>query len=90
MKILNFFFVRPDNVPVYNCTSGGLNPIRWMDVETWGHSSLTTLPFNDVIWYPGGSFKSSKIINILCQSFFHFIPAYLIDTVSVLIGRKPM
>ncbi|EEB16462.1 male sterility domain-containing protein, putative [Pediculus humanus corporis] len=81
---------RPDNVPVYNCTSGGLNPIRWMDVETWGHSSLTTLPFNDVIWYPGGSFKSSKIINILCQSFFHFIPAYLIDTVSVLIGRKPM
>lgn len=81
---------RPNNVTVYNCTSGGQNPIRWMDVETMGHSSLTNLPFNDVIWYPGGSFKSSKIVNNICKSVFHIIPAYIIDAFSIITGRKPM
>lgn len=81
---------RPSNITVYNCTSGSLNPIRWGDIETMGHSAVVNKPFNDVLWYPGGSFKTSKLVNNICTTAFQILPAYLMDIVSRLTGRKPM
>lgn len=75
---------------IYNCTSGGLNPIRWGEMELFGRESVTRIPFNDVLWYPGGSFKSSRMVNNMCITLFHVVPAYILDAVSKVTGKKPM
>nr|CAD7431151.1 unnamed protein product [Timema monikensis] len=80
----------PNNILVYNCTSGSLNPIRWGDIESIGHECILKNPFSNVLWYPGGSFKSSRLLNMLCVLVFHSAPAYLFDMVARISGKKPM
>lgn len=75
---------------MYNCTSGNLNPIRWSDIEDIGHEHILQNPFNDVVWYPGGSFKSSRVMNNICVMALHMIPAYILDTIARVSGKKPM
>lgn len=67
-----------------------LNPIRWADIETMGQEFLVKNPFNNVLWYPGGSFKSNKFINTMCVIAFQMAPAYILDTAARLTGKKPM
>ncbi|KAL0281229.1 UNVERIFIED_CONTAM: hypothetical protein PYX00_002280 [Menopon gallinae] len=81
---------RPDNIVIYNCTSGKLNPIHWKDIQRYGQESILRVPFREIIWYPGGSFKSSHIVNDVCVSLFQIIPAYILDTVYRITGRKPI
>ncbi|KAF4523936.1 hypothetical protein B566_EDAN011190 [Ephemera danica] len=71
---------RPNDIIVYNCTSGCLNPIRWHDVEKLGYEFLLKNPCSDVLWYPAGSFKSSRLVNSFCVIAFHLAPA-LIPTI---------
>ncbi|XP_026474314.1 putative fatty acyl-CoA reductase CG5065 [Ctenocephalides felis] len=80
---------RPSSIPVYNCTSGAVNPVTWGQLESEGHKSLLRNPFSGVLWYPGGSFKRSRIYNSVCVTAFHTIPAYLIDVMARLSGKKP-
>nr|CAD7197092.1 unnamed protein product [Timema douglasi] len=82
--------VKPNNILVYNCTSGSLNPIRWGDIESIGHECILKNPFSNVLWYPGGSFKSSRLLNMLCVLVFHSAPAYLFDMVARISGKKPI
>ncbi|XP_069702736.1 putative fatty acyl-CoA reductase CG5065 [Periplaneta americana] len=81
---------RPNNTVVYNCTSGKLNSIKWKDVEDIGYENILKNPFDDVLWYPGGSFKSSRILNNICVLVFHMIPAYILDLVARMSGKKPI
>lgn len=81
---------RPNNIVVYNCTSGTSNPVRWGEIEDWGYQYLISNPFSDILWYPGGSFKKSKLVNRFCVIAFHTIPAYVIDLAARLAGRKPI
>ncbi|XP_047097438.1 putative fatty acyl-CoA reductase CG5065 isoform X1 [Schistocerca piceifrons] len=81
---------RPNSILVYNCTSGSTNPIRWRDVEEIGHENLLKNPFSDVLWYPGGSFKSSRLVNNFCVFAFHLLPAYMLDIAARLSGKKPI
>lgn len=93
LKIFQFDIIncyRPNRLLVYNCTSGANNPILWKQIETWGQEFIRKHPFSDILWYPGGSFKRSKLINNLCIYAFHLTPAFIIDTLSLLSGRKPM
>ena len=55
--------------PVYNCTSGGINPITWGQVEAWGLQTLVDNPYHDVFWYPGGSYKENWYLNRFFQVF---------------------
>lgn len=88
MSLIHFF--RPSSIPVYNCTSGAVNPVTWGQLESEGHKSLLRNPFSGVLWYPGGSFKRSRIYNSVCVTAFHTIPAYLIDVMARLSGKKPL
>lgn len=45
---------------VYHVTTGMLNPLTWGDLEQISLKHLRRHPFNDVLWYPGGSFKTNK------------------------------
>ena len=53
--------------PVYNCTSGGVNPLTWGRVETEGLPILIRNPYEGVFWYPGGSYKENYYVNRLFQ-----------------------
>jgi len=82
---------QPSNaIPVYNCTSGTINPIRWGQLETMGMTAIRKYPMENVLWYPGGSYKESALLNYICQVTFHSLPAYLMDTASYLMGKKPV
>ncbi|CAG0880196.1 unnamed protein product [Darwinula stevensoni] len=81
---------RPGKVLVFNCTSGEFNPIRWGDIETWGHTIIHKYPFNDVLWYPSGAFKTSKTLNNIYGYFLHYLPAYVLDGIALVSGKKPV
>jgi len=59
-------------------------------VETLGYRYLLTHPYSDCIWYPSGSFKSSRVLNNLSVLAYHVAPALVLDTVARLTGKKPM
>ena len=56
-----------NSIPVYNCTSGSINPIRWGQLETMGMAAIRKYPMENVLWYPGGSYKESALLNTICQ-----------------------
>ena len=53
--------------PVYNCTSGGVNPLTWGRGETEGLPILLRNPYEGVFWYPGGSYKENHYVNRFFQ-----------------------
>ncbi|RZF42877.1 hypothetical protein LSTR_LSTR014703 [Laodelphax striatellus] len=75
---------------VYNCTTGVSNPIYWRDLERLIKESILLQPCENVIWYPGGSFKGSRFMNNICVAISHLLPAYLMDTCTRIAGRKPI
>jgi len=46
-------------------------------------------PFSDVLWYPGGSFKSNRLVNYVCMVAYQAVPAYVVDALAKLTGRQP-
>ncbi|KAF0294751.1 putative fatty acyl-CoA reductase [Amphibalanus amphitrite] len=81
---------RPQEMLVYNCASGSIRPIYWRQVLKYGHNELRRSPLSDVFWYPGGSFTKSPMLHNFWVAVCHFLPAYAIDAVIMLMGKKPM
>jgi len=82
---------QPSNaIPVYNCTSGTKNPIKWGQLWTIGMEAMIKYPMESMLWYPGGSMKESALVNKICQVTQHTAPAYLVDCLSYLSGKKPV
>jgi len=80
----------PDHpIKVYNCTSGGLNPITWGQVETWVPSSIRKAAYSGALWYPSISMKENSLSNRVQQTLFHYGPAHGVDLACRLVGRKP-
>jgi len=79
-----------NSIPIYNYTSGECNPIYWKAIDTHGRKLVSKHPLEFVIWYPGGSYRDSWILDRLCRMFLHYLPALIIDLVLLLIpGKKP-
>ncbi len=83
------FLCSPRNMLVYNCASGEINPIRWGEIETWGHALTQQYPFDGVLWYPNSSFKSSSLMHKFACALLHYLPAYVMDLGLRLVGKKP-
>lgn len=75
---------------VYNCVSGIQNPITWGKFveECLGH--WRTHPLSGALWFPGGGVCSSWILNKFYCILLHRVPAYLLDSVAFLAGKKPL
>lgn len=54
------------------------------------HVVRNIVPFNGIVWYPGGSLQSSKLVHNICFYLFQLIPAILIDLLLVALGFKPV
>jgi len=80
---------KPPLPRIYQFTSGAQNPMYWRDLEKHGYESLVERPYSGILWYPGGSFKSSRLVNSVCSTVQHDIPAILVDAGFRLMRKKP-
>jgi len=64
--------------------------ISWAELIELGRKVMETIPLNGIVWYPGGSMKTSRWVHNVCAFFFHTIPSYFLDAIIVLAGHKPM
>lgn len=77
-----------DIVPVINCCTGRLNPIRWGQIVNYVYRFYTHVPLEGALSYPTTKFHMSKMMYNVNVTLKHKIPSYIIDTLSNLIGRK--
>lgn len=73
-----------------NIASGNVNPITWGDALEAGRKKLYDNPLCFSLWYPDGSIKSNYLYHMLCVVLFHYLPAYLIDFLLIILRRKPL
>lgn len=63
---------------------------------TWGESieegkkQFYKNPLSYSLWYPDGSIKSSYFVHMFSVIFFHYLPAYLIDFLLIILRKKPL
>ncbi|XP_053970575.1 putative fatty acyl-CoA reductase CG8306 [Hylaeus volcanicus] len=75
---------------VYHCTSSTINPFRWITLESKINNFLHKFPLKSAVWYPYLKLVSSIFLFRLSAIFVHFIPAYILDTVTKLAGGRPI
>ncbi|XP_014251336.1 putative fatty acyl-CoA reductase CG5065 isoform X2 [Cimex lectularius] len=81
---------RKGSVPVYNCTSGSLNPIYWHELGKLTLKHSLTMPSKYQQWYPGFSFTTNRFKHNIKDLFLHTFPAFITDVYLRIKGSKPM
>ncbi|KAJ0182894.1 hypothetical protein K1T71_000870 [Dendrolimus kikuchii] len=79
---------RPKEIRFCNITQSGLNPITWGEALDIGRFHVQEFPFSVCLWYPGGSPKKSKIQHQIASFFTHLLPAYFVDLLLFMMGKK--
>jgi len=80
---------RPNNIMVYNCTSGQLNPLTWGQIHDNLMKSIYKFPSSDMMWYPTTAVNSDLTLHRLDAFIYHTVPAKLLDIAARLTGRRP-
>lgn len=75
---------------VYHCTSSTCNAFSWDKVENEVNIYLHKFPLRSAVWYPHLKFLPSLFLFKLSAIFVHFIPAYILDTITRLCGGRPI
>lgn len=76
-------------IPVYHCSSGSLNPIRWEDFSRYGTRAGEKFPMKtEIMWYPSASLRSNGFAFKFEVALYHYLPAFDVDTVAVLCWKK--
>ncbi|XP_014296152.1 putative fatty acyl-CoA reductase CG5065 isoform X1 [Microplitis demolitor] len=86
----NFVGIKDESRRVYNLTSSHEFKVTWREIVERGRKLAQKVPFNGIVWYPGGSMKQSKVMHNICVLLFHMIPAYFIDILLFFTGHKPV
>ncbi|GAU98010.1 hypothetical protein RvY_09214 [Ramazzottius varieornatus] len=74
---------------VYNFTSGGINPMTWGYVQDSTLVNFAKNPVDNVYRIPSARFTQNWLAFHLWRTIDHMLPAYLIDTVLRIQGKKP-
>ncbi|XP_074109607.1 putative fatty acyl-CoA reductase CG8306 [Cotesia typhae] len=77
-------------IKVYHCTSSTCNPFKWESIETKINGYLHKYPLKGAVWYPHLKLLPSLWLYRLSAIFVHFIPAYILDTVTRISGGRPI
>ncbi|XP_074533420.1 fatty acyl-CoA reductase 1 isoform X1 [Halichoeres trimaculatus] len=80
---------RPRNLMVYNCTTGGINPFHWGEVEYCINMTFKTNPLEQAFRRPNVNLRSNPFTNQYWTTVSHTLPALLYDGYLRLTGRKP-
>jgi len=77
------------DLKVFNHISSNNVPVKWGQLYDTAKTYLMRNPLEGMVWFPGGSFKQSSVINRLYEIVLHELPAHLTDLAFRLIGGKP-
>lgn len=80
---------RPKTALVYNCTTGGVNPFYWGEIEYHVISSFKRNPLEQAFRRPKANITSNYLLNQYWIAVSHKAPALLYDSYLRLTGRKP-
>lgn len=73
-----------------NVSGANVNPMTWGEALETGRKKFYDNPLCFALWYPDGSIKSNYYYHTLCVILFHYLPAYLIDFLLIVLRRKPL
>lgn len=82
-------FAETTNCTVINCISGATNPLTFKGCLHLVMKWARTNPFERVLQYPSGSYRTSKTMNFLIGLIVHFLPALCFDAMARLKGKRP-
>ncbi|XP_015250941.1 PREDICTED: fatty acyl-CoA reductase 2 isoform X2 [Cyprinodon variegatus] len=80
---------RPKSLLVYNCTTGGINPFHWGEVEYCVNMNFKNNPLEQAFRRPNVNLRSNPFTNQYWTTVSHTLPALLYDGCLTLIGHKP-
>ncbi|XP_043084152.1 fatty acyl-CoA reductase 1 isoform X2 [Puntigrus tetrazona] len=80
---------RPRSMLVYNCTTGGINPFHWGEVEYCINMTFKTNPLEQAFRRPNVNLRSNPFTNQYWTTVSHTLPALLYDGFLMLTGQKP-
>lgn len=91
LMLATYDYLKHKERRIYNCTSSFEYKITWSEMIELGRSLISSkMPLNGVVWYPGGSMKTSRLHHNICVVLFHYIPAIFLDMIIFLSGNKPV
>ncbi|XP_041971169.1 fatty acyl-CoA reductase wat-like isoform X2 [Aricia agestis] len=80
-----------DQAPaVYNFVSSVDKPLLWENFMKISEVNGLPIPPANAIWYYSLILTNSKILYELLFFFLHWVPAYIVDGIAILLGKKPM
>ncbi|XP_039480778.1 putative fatty acyl-CoA reductase CG5065 [Drosophila santomea] len=80
---------KSNNLLIYNCCTGQRNPIIWSEFVQHAMTSVRKHPLEGCLWYPTGDLRMNRPMNTLNCIAKHFLPAYILDGVARIMGKKP-
>jgi len=80
--------VRPVEVPVYNITCADHRKMQWGEVIEMSKEIGYRYPMEAGLWYPDGCITTNKLHHNINVLLFHWLPAYFIDFILLLLGQK--
>ncbi|XP_028441566.1 fatty acyl-CoA reductase 1 isoform X1 [Perca flavescens] len=80
---------RSKNILVYNCTTGGINPFHWGEVEYCINMTFKTNPLEQAFRRPNVNLRSNSFTNQYWTTVSHTLPALIYDGYLRLTGSKP-
>uniref|UniRef100_A0A3B3QT55 Fatty acyl-CoA reductase n=1 Tax=Paramormyrops kingsleyae TaxID=1676925 RepID=A0A3B3QT55_9TELE len=80
---------QPKSLLVYNCTTGGINPFHWGEVEYHVISTFKRKPLEQAFRRPHVNLTSNHLINQYWIAVSHKVPAFLYDLYLRMTGRAP-
>ncbi|XP_066990944.2 putative fatty acyl-CoA reductase CG5065 [Anabrus simplex] len=90
LAIWNFIGNKDWEHRVVHLTTSSEVRVSWSQIIDLGRRLTQKVPFNNILWYPGGSMKNSRWVHNICVLLFHILPAIFIDTLIFLSGHKPV
>lgn len=78
----------PQKIKVYNCSTGQKNPLTWEKFRSIGFKYWLENPTVEMMWYPNCSFTKNKTVHKIDQAISHYLPAYALDLVARLTGKR--
>lgn len=78
-----------EEIPIYNYVSSVENPLTWGQFTKLNIKNGFKYPFSSAFWYLCFSTHKSAFVNWIYVFFLHVIPAFLFDTISLCLRKKP-
>uniref|UniRef100_A0A336MZZ9 Fatty acyl-CoA reductase n=1 Tax=Culicoides sonorensis TaxID=179676 RepID=A0A336MZZ9_CULSO len=75
---------------IYNCCTGEQKPITWGRFVNLSIENMRKHPLEGVLWYPTGILRQNRFMNTVHATLVHYIPAYILDIIARVAGRKPI